>query len=91
MTYPTLHLLIDGERVPVGHRRSHAVINPATGEILADLPLADAADLDRALQTAKRGFEVWRHSTAQQRAAVLTGAARLLVERQESIARIATR
>ncbi len=90
MTYPTLHLLIDGERVPVGHRRSHAVINPATGEILADLPLADAADLDRALQTAKRGFEVWRHSTAQQRAAVLTGAARLLVERQESIARIAT-
>ncbi|MFX9676765.1 aldehyde dehydrogenase family protein, partial [Acinetobacter baumannii] len=39
---------------------------------------------------AERGFRQWRKSTAQQRAAVLTGAARLMLERQEDIARIAT-
>jgi succinate-semialdehyde dehydrogenase/glutarate-semialdehyde dehydrogenase len=90
MSYPSLHMLIDGERVPVAHRRVHAVLNPATGEVLGELPLAEAADLDRALETAKKGFAMWRLSTAQQRASVLAGAAKLLVERQEAIARMAT-
>lgn len=90
MTYPALHMIIDGERVSGGGRRSHTVRNPATGETLAELPLADAADLDRALETAQRGFRIWRDSTPQQRASVLQGAARLLLERQEDLARIAT-
>jgi succinate-semialdehyde dehydrogenase/glutarate-semialdehyde dehydrogenase len=89
-SYPTLHMIIDGEKVMQGHRATHRVVNPATGETLGELPLADAADLDRALETAQRGFKIWRNSTAQQRAAVLQGAARLMLERQEDIARIAT-
>jgi succinate-semialdehyde dehydrogenase / glutarate-semialdehyde dehydrogenase len=88
--YPTLHMIIDGEKIAVGHRRSHTVINPATEEVLGQLPLADAADLDRALAVAAKGFQIWRHSTPQQRAAVLTGAARLMQERLEDIAHIAT-
>ena len=88
--YPSLHMIIDGTRVTGGGRRTHAVVNPATGETLAELPLADAADLDRALETAQRGFKLWRGSTPQQRAAVLQGAARLMLERQEDLARIAT-
>jgi len=88
--YPSLYMIIDGERVAGGTRRTHTVVNPATGEPLGELPLADPADLDRALDTAKRGFAIWRESTPQQRAAVLQGAARLMVERQEDIARIAT-
>lgn len=90
MSYPQLHMIIDGEKIPVGHRRTHTVVNPATGATLGALPLADAADLDRALETAQRGFRLWRDAPAQQRAAVLSGAARLLQERQEDIARIAT-
>ncbi|WP_068074694.1 NAD-dependent succinate-semialdehyde dehydrogenase [Novosphingobium lentum] len=88
--YPALHMVIDGERVSGGGRRTHAVVNPATGEVIGELPLADAADLDRALDTAQRGFRVWRDSTPHQRAAVLQGAARLMLERQEDLARIAT-
>jgi succinate-semialdehyde dehydrogenase / glutarate-semialdehyde dehydrogenase len=90
MTYPQLHMIIDGEKISVGHRRTHKVINPATEETLGDLPLADAADLDRALDVAAKGFKIWRDSSPQQRAAVLQGAARLLLERQEDLARIAT-
>jgi succinate-semialdehyde dehydrogenase / glutarate-semialdehyde dehydrogenase len=90
MTYPELHMIIDGEKLGVAHRRTHTVINPATEEVLGTLPLADAADLDHALQTAAKGFQIWRKSTPQQRAAVLNGAARLMLERQEEIARIAT-
>src|SRR5688500_10968516 len=90
MTYPDLAMIIDGERVSGGGRRTHRVVNPATGDALADLPLADAADLDRALETARRGFHRWRDSTPHERAAVLQGAARLMLERQEDLARTAT-
>src|SRR4051812_12205865 len=88
--YPDLYMIIDGERVAVGDRRTFTVRNPATGDALGELPLADAADLDRALDTAKRGFAIWRDSTPQQRAAVLQGAARLMAERADDLARIAT-
>jgi len=89
-SYPILHMIIDGEQVAGGSRRTFTVRNPATGDALAELPLADPADLDRALDTAARGFRIWRDSTPQQRAAVLQGAARLLRERADEIARIAT-
>lgn len=88
--YPSLYMIIDGERVDGGGRRTHTVVNPATGEAIGELPLANPADLDRALDVAAEGFRIWRDSTPQQRAAVLQGAARLMLERQEEIARIAT-
>ncbi|CAN5485720.1 NAD-dependent succinate-semialdehyde dehydrogenase [soil metagenome] len=88
--YPQLAMVIDGERISDGGRRTFDVLNPATGEKIGDLPLANPADLDRALETAQRGFLLWRDSPPQQRAAVLGGAARLLRERADSIARNAT-
>jgi succinate-semialdehyde dehydrogenase / glutarate-semialdehyde dehydrogenase len=88
--YPSLHMIIDGERVSGGGRRTHTVVNPAIGEAIGELPLADPADLDRALEVAAKGFAIWREAPAAQRAGVLQGAARLLLERQEAIARIAT-
>ena len=88
--YPSLHMIIDGEKVSGGGRDTFDVVNPATGETLAALPLASAADLDRALEVADEGFRIWRKSTPQERAAVLQGAARLMVERQEDLARVAT-
>src|SRR6185503_16297049 len=89
-TYPDLCMIIDGERIAAGDRDTFTVRNPATGEALGELPLADAADLDRALDTAARGFKIWRDSTPQRRAAVLQGAAQLLAERADDLARIAT-
>ncbi|OYZ44229.1 MAG: NAD-dependent succinate-semialdehyde dehydrogenase, partial [Novosphingobium sp. 16-62-11] len=88
--YPELHMVIAGERISGGTRAVFPVVNPATGEHLANLPLATQADLDKALAAAARGFAQWRKSTPHQRAQVLEGAARLLEERQESLARTAT-
>ena len=88
--YPELAMHIDGEWVGVGQRRVHQVLNPATGAVLGDLPLADAADLDRALEAAAKGFKVWRATPANDRARVLKKAADLMRERVEHIARIAT-
>ena len=88
--YPSLHMIIDGEKVSGGGRRTFDVVNPVTGEAIGALPLAESADLDRALEVAAKGFAIWRKSTPHERAAVLQGAARLMVERQEDLARIAT-
>ena len=88
--YPPLRLNIDGEWLDVGSRRTHSVINPATGEHLGDLPLADADDLERSLAAAQKGFALWRRSTPEDRAKVLSGAAALIRQRAEHIARIAT-
>lgn len=90
-TYDTkLALYIDGEWLDTTGRETHNVVNPATGETLGELPLATAADLDRALDAAQRGYKVWRATSAADRAAVLQGAARLMRERADHIARIAT-
>lgn len=89
-SYPKLGLHIGGEWLGAGARRAHSVLNPATGAAMGDLPLADIADLDRALEAADEGSKVWRKATPDERASVLSGAARLIRERGEDIARTAT-
>ena len=84
-------MIIDGERVAAGDRRTFTVRNPATGDAIGELPLADAArSRPRARGARRRASAIWRDSTPQQRAAVLQGAARLLTERADDLARVAT-
>ena len=85
-----LCLLIDGEWIAAAHRQTVPVINPATGVAIGALPLAEEGDLDRALEVASRAFATWRHSSVDDRARVLRGAATLLRERAALIARHAT-
>jgi len=65
-------MLIDGERVPAASGRTFDVMNPATGEVMARVPDAQAADVDRAVKAARRAFdEGWREVTAQERGRIL--------------------
>jgi succinate-semialdehyde dehydrogenase / glutarate-semialdehyde dehydrogenase len=89
-TYTDLKLYIDGEWLGSGSRRTHRVINSANGATLGELPLVDTADLDRALQAAERGYKLWRRATADERGRVMKGAAQLIRQRADHIARIAT-
>jgi succinate-semialdehyde dehydrogenase/glutarate-semialdehyde dehydrogenase len=66
------------------------VVDPASGETIAEVPLATPADLDEALSTAERAFAEWRITPVETRAAVLQRAAMLLRERVEAIARLLT-
>lgn len=85
-----LNLYIDGERLNVAGRTVHRVVNPATGGTLGELPLATAQDLDRALDTAARGYRLWRARPAHDRSRVLAGASQLLRQRIDQIAAVAT-
>jgi succinate-semialdehyde dehydrogenase/glutarate-semialdehyde dehydrogenase len=88
--YPELALFIDGEWLDTQGRKSHPVINPATEEVLGQLPHASAADLDRALAAAQRAWGEWRALLPVQRGKILNRAADLIRSRAEDIARIAT-
>ena len=72
-----------------GHgRKGEDVINPATGKPLAHLPHASKADLDEALEAAKKGFALWRATSAYDRAKIMRKAADLMRERHDAISKI---
>ena len=82
--YPELHLLIDGEWTTTSS--DLAVVNPATETEIGRLPIAGPAELDAALDAARRGFEVWSRTAPRDRADLVRNAARLMRERQDEIA-----
>ena len=86
--YANLELYIDGQWLNGDGRAGEDVINPATEKPLARLPHASSADLDRALEAAKKGFAVWRAVSAYERAKIMRKAADLMRERHETIAKI---
>src|SRR5262252_17707 len=88
--YTDLALYINGDWRNGGGRNGEDVVNPATERPLGHLPHASKADLDHALDAAKKGFEIWRSTSAYDRAKVLRKAAALVRERAEPIARIMT-
>ena len=91
MSYDTdLQLFIDGSWRAGEDRDLFPVRNPATAETIAELPLATPADLDEALEAAKRAYPEWRATDVDKRAAILHRAAKLLKERAEDIGRVMT-
>ncbi|HEX7854787.1 MAG TPA: NAD-dependent succinate-semialdehyde dehydrogenase [Sphingobium sp.] len=85
-----LGLYIGGEWLGPAGRETQDVLNPATGAVLGALPLATTADLDRALEAAERGFQLWRKTAPQERAKILSRTATLIRERADRIAALAT-
>ena len=90
-TYDTeLKLFINGSWRTGEGRDKHAVVNPATGDAIAALPLATEADLDEALAASERGFVTWRAMDPEARGAILHKAANLIRERAEAMATLLT-
>ncbi|MCA7968265.1 NAD-dependent succinate-semialdehyde dehydrogenase [Burkholderia sp. AU39826] len=90
ITYDALHLFINGEWIGASERETAPVINPATQIEIGRVPLATAADLDRALQAAARAFDVWRNTVPAERARILKRGAELMRERAGHIATVMT-
>ena len=86
--YANLELFIDGQWLNGDDRGGEDVINPSTEKPLGRLPHASAADLDCALEAAKKGFAVWRATSAYDRAKIMRKAADLIRERCDVISKI---
>src|SRR5688500_8628192 len=66
------------------------VTNPATGEVLARVPLSTAADLDAAVRAARAALPEWRAVSVIARARKLFALREGLVARKEDLARSVT-
>ena len=85
-----LEMLIDGKWCQGSGGRNQDLINPATEEILALVPLANESDLQLAVEASARGFKVWKNFTPISRQIVLEKAAQLIERRANKIAEILT-
>jgi acyl-CoA reductase-like NAD-dependent aldehyde dehydrogenase len=67
------------------------VIEPATEQVMAELPRGDAGDVDRAVDRAARAFPAWRALAPAARAELLLALADALAERKEELASLEAR
>ena len=58
--YPDVSMYIDGKWGKGAGGRSQPILNPATGESVGQVPVAEKSDLDRALTAAAKGFQAWK-------------------------------
>ena len=64
------------------------VLNPATEEVIAEVPRCNAADVDRAVAAAKAALPAWLDSTPAERAELLLKLADVLDEHADELAEI---
>lgn len=90
-TFPDQRLYIGGRYVPSRGGRTFEVINPANGELLANVHSANSDDLDAAVESAQAGQEVWAALTTVERSRILLRAVALLRERNDALAELESR
>jgi acyl-CoA reductase-like NAD-dependent aldehyde dehydrogenase len=83
-------MLIGGEWRPAASSEELEVVNPATEEVVGSVPSADVADVELAVETAKRAFPAWAAKDVEERAQILSRAAALIEERARELAPILT-
>jgi succinate-semialdehyde dehydrogenase/glutarate-semialdehyde dehydrogenase len=79
---------IDGRWVDADSGETFPVTNPATGEVLAEVPRMGAAETRRAIAAAERALPGWKHQTAKERARILRRLADLMLEHEDDLARL---
>lgn len=79
---------VDGNYLDNTSGELFAVINPATGEEIYQVEVADAGVIAAAVDSAQRGFALWSAMTTIERSRILHRAVALLRERNDELARI---
>jgi len=87
--YEKLGNFIDGEW-RTANQIGQDVLNPANESVLAFLPHATEKDLEDALESAQKGFKIWRDTPVQKRASILNKTADLIEERANQISHVIT-
>ena len=79
-------LYIHGQACKASSGETFTTYNPATGTALAVLGQANEQDVQSAIDSAHKGFEVWSAMTATERSRILLKAVALLRERNDELA-----
>jgi betaine-aldehyde dehydrogenase len=85
-TLTKLKNFINGESVDPAEGQTEEVVNPATGEAIAEAPLSTAEDVERAVAAARKAFDDWSTKTPGDRAAALLKLADAIEEHSDELA-----
>ena len=81
---------INGQWVDADSGATLAVLNPATGQAIAEIAKCGSVETRRAIEAADKALVGWRQKTAKERAAILRKWFTLMMEAQEDLAQILT-
>jgi len=83
---PTVKMLLDGKFIDSQTGEWHDVVNPATQEVLAQVPFATDDEINAAVDSAKRAYQTWRHTTLAARTRIMLKLQALVREHMSRIA-----
>ena len=86
-----LRNFIDGRWVDASTGSTFENIDPATGELIANVAKSSTADVDRAIEAARRALDTWRLYPAPKRGEILYRAGEIALRRKDELAREMTR
>ena len=89
-TIPTVKLLIGGQFVESTTTEWRNIVNPATQQVLARVPMATRAEVDAAVVAGKLAFKTWRHTPIGVRARIFLKYQQLIREHMKEVAAILT-
>ncbi|MFB6268574.1 MAG: aldehyde dehydrogenase [Halobacterium sp.] len=84
-------LLVGGDRVAPSGGEYLETVDPATGDVVAEVAVADESDVDRAVRAASEAFPAWRDTDPVERGQTLYRVAELVREHADELAEIETR
>ena len=87
---PTVKLLIGGKFIESTTTEWRDIINPATQQVLARVPMATSAEVDAAVAAGKEAFKTWRHAPIGVRARIFLKYQQLIRENMKEVAAILT-
>ena len=82
---------VGGEWVEAVEGGTMEVLNPATGEVIAEVPSGTQADVDRAVEAAKKALPEWLETTPGERQEALLKLAAVIEDNAEELAEIESR
>ncbi|MEW6330349.1 MAG: CoA-acylating methylmalonate-semialdehyde dehydrogenase [Pseudomonadota bacterium] len=90
MTQPLLSLWINGKPQPGEGTRTADVFDPASGEVIRRVPLANKQDVDKAVAAAQAAFPGWRDTTPLRRARILMRFRELMQAHRDELIHLTT-
>ena len=85
--YHTGHI-IHGQSIPYSDQKTIPITNPATGNAIGTVAIADTAQIDAAVKSAESAFPAWSNTPAAQRAKILFKFRDILTQRIDELATI---
>src|ERR1035438_2272485 len=83
---PTVKMLLDGKFIESNSGEWHEVVNPATQQVLAQVPFATDAEIEAAIASAKLAYKTWKNTPLAARARIMLKLQALVREHMSRIA-----